>query len=163
MAQGAREQLGGRAAQEPLERLVLLASKETLDKKATQDSREKREIKEKRAKPGLIRPPQWQERLRRQGLRPLRLWRRRSQLLSRRPQNRAPLALLAILALRALPDNKAVVENRVRRVSHPPSQDPLGKPDKPLRAPPVHLEPLGKLDKPLRVPPVHLDPPIPNY
>ena len=104
------------------------ANKETLDRKATRDRREVKEIK---AIPGPIRPPQWQERLRRQGLRPRRLWRRRSQLLSRRPQNRAPLALLANLALRAI---------RVRPVPHPPSKDPLGKPDKPLlvrRAVPV--------------------------
>ena len=138
-----------RDAREPRERRVLLASKETLDRKATRDSREKKEIKEtldRKAIPGRIRPPQWRERLRRQGLRPRRLWRRRSQLLSRRPQNRAPLALRAI---------------RVRPVPHPPSKDPLGKQGNPIlvpRAVPARLALLVR-----RALLAHLDPPIPNY
>jgi len=82
--------------------LVLAISLLTVGNTATQGIKEKGEIEEIKGTQGLIKPPRWQERLRRQGLRPRRLWRRRSQLLSRRPQNPAPLALLANLALRAI-------------------------------------------------------------
>ena len=100
------------------------ASKETLDSKVPLDSRERKEIKEILVQPGLIRPPQWRERLRRQGLRPRRLRRRRYQLLSRRPKAvLAPLALLANLALRAI---------RGRPARHLQSKDPLGKPGNPI-------------------------------
>ena len=129
------------------------ASKETLGSKVPLDSRERKEIKEILVQPGLIRPPQWRERLQRQGLRPCRLRRRRYQLLSRRPKAvLVPLGLLesqVLRAIRGLP-------------GHPrPSKDQLGKQDNPIlvrRAVPARLALLvrrGLL--------AHLDPPIPNY
>ena len=117
------------------------------------DSRERKEIKEIPVQPGLIRPPQWQERLRRQRRRACRLRRRRYQLLSRRPGAvLAPLGLLESQALRAI---------LVRPGPHPPSKDPPGKPDNPIlvpRAVPARLALLVRRDLL-----VILDPQIPNY
>ena len=120
------------------------------------DSRERTERKEIKAIPGLIRPLQRQERLRRQRRRACRLRRRRYQLLSRRPGAvLAPLALLesqALRAIRGLPGRLL------------PSKDPLGKPGNHIlvrqarRAVPARLALLvrrGLL--------VHLDPLMPNY
>ena len=128
-------------------------SKGTLDSKVPLDSRERKEIKAIQVQPGLIRPLQWQERLRRQRRRACRLRRRRYQRLSRRPGAvLAPLALLASQALRAI---------RVRPARLLPSKDPPGKPDNPILVPRAVQARLALLVRQALL--VHLDPPIPNY
>ena len=135
------------------------ANKETRDRKATRDSREKKEIKEKKAikeiaaKPDLIKPLQWRERLRRQRRRACRLRRRRYQLLSRRPGAvLAPLGLLESLGLRAI---------RGRPARLLPSKDPPG-----TQGNHILVRPAGPARRALlvrRVLLVLLDPQMPNY